>query len=325
MGPIPSMCPSSENAMGGGDSGRGQSLLPTLQLPPPGEPLRLLPSSPGWRLAGNVGGFLISPSPVGSDAWGAAPTSRMPRGAPNPSPTREGRGQDEPPPLGRPPPLQGRWGGRRCLPGVRPCPPSHPPGGAGEARSDEEPEPRRRAERGAVGAAAASACGRRFWSPGRTSELGAARISGRQSPERPLYPWVGPFLETMRVTCSPTMCWTLLFLLAIFMEGIVCKGGRGGARGSARGSARGTSRRSKSAPRYRSSGTALRVAAAAAAGGAAAAAAAAGMSMGGPDSPQYGEMQPSNNTAGSTHHPGPWPLLYVSASLWCVALVPRAL
>ncbi|XP_060542458.1 zinc finger SWIM domain-containing protein 6-like [Pantherophis guttatus] len=212
--------------------------------------------------------------------------------------------------------LAGGRGGQRCLPGVRPCPPPTGGGvGAREARSDEEPEPRRRAERGAVGAAAASGAPDGW--------TGAAQRQAKPGATESERGWAH-FLETMRVKCSPAMCWTLLFLLAIFMEGIVCKGGRGGARGSARGTARGTSRRSKSAPRYRSSGTALRVAAAAAAGGAAAAAAAAGMRMGGPDSPQYGEMQPSNNTAGSTHHPGPWPLLYVSASLWCVALVPRA-
>lgn len=35
--------------------GLWKRLLPPLQLPPPGEPLRLFPSSPGWRLAGNVG------------------------------------------------------------------------------------------------------------------------------------------------------------------------------------------------------------------------------------------------------------------------------
>ncbi|KAM6446595.1 shadow of prion protein isoform 1-T2 [Liasis olivaceus] len=127
----------------------------------------------------------------------------------------------------------------------------------------------------------------------------------------------------MMVKCSPAVCWTLVFLVAIFVDGVVCKGGRGGARGAARGSARGTSRRSKSSPHYSSSGTALRVAAAAAAGGAAAAAA--GMSMARPGSPEYAEMQAGNNTARSTYSPQPWHLLCVSACLWCVALVPCAL
>ncbi|XP_038599443.1 shadow of prion protein [Tachyglossus aculeatus] len=76
-------------------------------------------------------------------------------------------------------------------------------------------------------------------------------------------------------------CWTLLLLTAFLCDSVTCKGGRGGARGAARGAARGGVRaRLKSAPRYGSSGSGLRVAAAAAAGaGAGAAAGLAGRRM----------------------------------------------
>ncbi|XP_039203581.1 shadow of prion protein [Crotalus tigris] len=248
----------------------------------------------------------------GPRAWRAAPASRMPGRAPNPAPIGDGLSGDPPPRRGDAWPDRG---GAACWGSV--LAPAHPPSGR-----------RGRAGRGRAVTKSRLAGGRTGGCRGgggfcwRADGRGAKQRQGKPgATERdPAH-----FLETMRVKCSPAVCWTLLFLLAIFMDSVACKGGRGGARGSARGSARGTSRRSKPAPRYRSSGTALRVAAAAAAGGAAAAAAAAGMSMAGQDSPEYGEMQPRNNTARSTHNPQPWPLLCVSASLWCVALVPRAL
>nr|XP_034994388.1 shadow of prion protein [Zootoca vivipara] len=110
---------------------------------------------------------------------------------------------------------------------------------------------------------------------------------------------------------STAICWTLVLLLAVFFEGISCKGGRGGARGAARGSSRGSTRRSKSSTRYSSSGTGLRVAVAAAAAGGAAAGAASAVAAGrmwsaGEGGPEYAEAQSGNSTGEGNYNYRAW-------------------
>uniref|UniRef100_A0A8D0GR39 Shadow of prion protein n=1 Tax=Sphenodon punctatus TaxID=8508 RepID=A0A8D0GR39_SPHPU len=129
--------------------------------------------------------------------------------------------------------------------------------------------------------------------------------------------------------CTAT-CWTLILLAAFFCDNVACKGGRGGARGSARGSARGATRvRVKSAPRYGSSGTALRVAAAAAGGaaaGAAAGMAARRMRLAGESSPDDSDFQRGNSTGEGSYSYRAWisdaqpqGLLHLPAWLLCLA------
>lgn len=122
------------------------------------------------------------------------------------------------------------------------------------------------------------------------------------------------------------ICWCLILLAAFCFEDANTKGGRGGARGAARGSARGTARRSKSSPRYSSSGGSLRVAAAAVGGAAAggAAAAAARMRSAGEGGLDHAEISGNGTGEGSYNYRAwtsgaqPWRLARLPAFLLCL-------